>query len=53
VKLNSDGTPVKDNAGKVVEVYTDKDIESFARAWTGFDRKLQGAPLPTEWILCK
>ena len=38
VKLNDDGTPVKDNEGKDVEVYSNEDIESFARAWTGFDR---------------
>lgn len=29
---------MKDSNGKPVEVYTNADIESFARAWTGFDR---------------
>jgi hypothetical protein len=38
VKLNDDGTPVRDSNGKVVEVYTNEDIESFARAWTVFDK---------------
>ena len=37
--LNDDGTPVIDPAtGKPFETYTNEDIESFARAWTGFDR---------------
>ena len=38
VKLNDDGTTVKDTEGKDIEVYSNEDIESFARAWTGFDR---------------
>ena len=38
-KLNDDGTPIVDpETGKAVETYTNEDIESFARAWTGFDR---------------
>ena len=37
--LNDDGTPVIDpETGKPFETYTNEDIESFARAWTGFDR---------------
>jgi hypothetical protein len=37
--LNDDGTPVIDPAtGSPFETYTNEDIESFARAWTGFDR---------------
>jgi len=37
--LNDDGTPVMDPVtGKPFETYTNEDIESFARAWTGFDR---------------
>ncbi|KAL7542550.1 hypothetical protein ACHAXR_011864 [Thalassiosira sp. AJA248-18] len=39
VKLNDDGTPVIDPAtGNPLETYTNENIESFARAWTGFDR---------------
>ena len=39
VKLNDDGTPVIDpETGNPIETYTNDDIESFARAWTGFDR---------------
>ncbi|KAL7537288.1 hypothetical protein ACHAXR_008774, partial [Thalassiosira sp. AJA248-18] len=39
IALNDDGTPVIDPAtGNPRETYTNEDIESFARAWTGFDR---------------
>ena len=38
--LNEDGTQVIDSTtGKPKETYTNEDIESFARAWTGFDRQ--------------
>lgn len=37
--LNDDGTPVIDEAtGSLLETYTNADVESFSRAWTGFDR---------------
>jgi len=35
-KLNLDGSEVKDEEGKSVAVYTNEDIMSFARVWTGF-----------------
>jgi uncharacterized protein (DUF1501 family) len=39
IVLNDDGTPVLDPVtGTALETYTNEDIESFARAWTGFDR---------------
>lgn len=34
--LNSDGTPVLDDAGTPKPAYDVKDVASFARAWTGF-----------------
>lgn len=36
--LNEDGTPKYDGEGNLIETYTNDHIESFARAWTGFDR---------------
>jgi len=36
-KLNMDGTFALDGQNKKVLAYTNDDIESFARAWTGFD----------------
>jgi len=36
VELNMDGTPVLDEQGNEVPTYDNKDIMSFARAWTGF-----------------
>ncbi len=37
--LNEDGTQVFDSStGEPKQTYTNEDIESFARAWTGFDR---------------
>ena len=39
IQLNSDGTPkVNLETGMPLETYTNDDIESLARAWTGFDR---------------
>jgi len=35
-KLNSDGTPQRDEHGRIIQVYTNDDIMSFSRAWTGF-----------------
>lgn len=42
--LNDDGTPVLDpESGGPLETYTNEHIQSFARAWTGFDQaKLRG-----------
>jgi len=39
-QLNLDGTPVLKD-GKFVKTYSNDDIMSYARAWTGFDRQLQ------------
>eukprot|EP00957_Ditylum_brightwellii_P201835 15327430-Ditylum_brightwellii.AAC.1 len=36
--LNPDGTPQCDALGKNIPVYSNEDIQSFARAWTGFRR---------------
>jgi hypothetical protein len=37
--LNDDGTPMLDpSTGEPLQTYTNEDIESLARAWTGFDR---------------
>ena len=36
-KLNMDGTLVLNDQGETMLAYTNEDIESFARAWTGFD----------------
>ena len=41
MKLQLDGTPVTDETGKHIDVYTTRHIMSFARAWTGFDMQLQ------------
>jgi len=39
IVLNDDGTPLLDPVtGNPLETYTNEDIESLARAWTGFDR---------------
>ena len=35
--LNGDGTEVLDQDGNPVETYTNEDIVTFARAWTGFE----------------
>ena len=38
-RLNKDGTEVLDGAGEAQRVYTNDDIEEYARAWTGFIRQ--------------
>ena len=39
IELTDEGLPVINNVtGKPSETYTNEDIESFARAWTGFSR---------------
>ena len=39
VRLNEDGTPVLDETGGTIATYDNEDIMSFARAWTGFERR--------------
>lgn len=40
LELSDDGSPVVDpTSGKEKETYTNEDIESYARAWTGFVRQ--------------
>ena len=50
IVLNDDGTPVLDpSTGKPLETYTNEDIESFARAWTGFDRTAARGNYEESW----
>jgi hypothetical protein len=50
IVLNDDGTPVLDpSMGKPLETYTNEDIESFARAWTGFDRTAARGNYEESW----
>ena len=35
-KLNPDGTPQRDNRGRLIETYTQKDVEELARVLTGW-----------------
>jgi len=41
VQLNMDGSPKLDEIGNTILAYTNDDIMSFSRAWTGFDLQLQ------------
>lgn len=36
-KLNKDGTLMLDSSGNTMSTYDNSDIQTFARAWTGFD----------------
>ena len=38
-KLNPDGTPELDAAGRQIETYDNEDILAYSRIWTGFDRQ--------------
>ena len=37
IKLSPDGTPLRDDAGRTMDTYTNDDIVTFSRAWTGHD----------------
>ena len=37
IKLNLDGTPQLDEEGNTILAYTNDEIMSFARIWTGFE----------------
>ena len=39
LQLNMDGSAKRDENGKTILAYTNEDIESFSRAWTGFDQQ--------------
>ena len=41
IKLNMDGSPKLDKNGDTILAYTNEDIMSFSRAWTGFDIQSQ------------
>jgi len=40
IMLNLDGTPITDTDGNVIETYSNVDITSYAKAWTGFNYQL-------------
>lgn len=51
IKLNPDGTPLRNAQGKVQETYSQKDVEELARALTGWRMAPSATPLPnTNWI---
>lgn len=51
VKLNPDGTTQRDAQGKVIETYSQKDVEELARVLTGWRFAPSATPLPrTNWI---
>ena len=45
-KLNRDGTHMLDDAGAKLPTYTERDLFSFARAWTGFEQQARSKPRP-------
>ncbi len=51
VKLNADGTTQRDAQSKVIETYSQKDVEELARVLTGWRFAPSATPLPrTNWI---
>ncbi|MES2634758.1 MAG: DUF1800 domain-containing protein [Pseudomonadota bacterium] len=51
VKLNADGTTVRDGQGKPVETYSQEDVEELAAALTGWMFSQVGAPMPSQdWL---
>ena len=61
VQLNMDGSPKRDEYGSTLLSYTNDDIMSFSRAWTGFtlqsrrgniegrDNRLDPMRIEAEW----
>ena len=49
IKLNIDGTPLLDEEGKVQLAYTNHEIMSFARLWTGFDWQQSRGNVEDAW----
>ena len=49
IKLNDDGTPVLNAEGNAVETYSNEDIVSFARGWTGFSRTPARGNIEIRW----
>ena len=62
IKLGPDGTPLRDGRGRLIETYTQADVEELARALTGwkFQPRTEGVPdrgnrswvmpmVPTTW----
>ena len=47
VKLNADGTTQRDAQGKVIETYSQKDVEELARVLTGWRFAPSATPLPS------
>jgi uncharacterized protein (DUF1800 family) len=47
VKLNPDGTTIRDAKGKPVETYDQEDVEALAKALTGWRFAPSSAPLPS------
>ena len=45
-KLNPDGTPQRDNRGRFIETYTQRDVEELARVLTGWTRDNSGPQRP-------
>ena len=37
IRLNMDGTPMLDENGQPIETYSNVDLASYSRAWTGLD----------------
>jgi uncharacterized protein (DUF1800 family) len=37
IRLNIDGTPMRGADGQPIETYSNVDLTSYARAWTGLD----------------
>lgn len=48
--LNQDGTQATDGAGNPVPVYTEAQVEAFARAYTGWTFSLAGGGAPNKFI---
>jgi uncharacterized protein (DUF1800 family) len=45
-KLNPDGTPQRDNRGRFIETYTQRDVEELSRVLTGWTRDFSGPQRP-------
>ncbi len=48
-ELNMDGTEKRDSSGSPIPTYDNTDIQTFARAWTGFIQQSRRSNIEMQW----
>jgi uncharacterized protein (DUF1800 family) len=51
IQLNTDGSPIRDDRGNYIRMYTNDDIMEYSRVFTGFTRQRARGTLPNSWCV--